>query len=124
MSSPLITDLVLFSESITPNPLYPAKERLIAGDPKQLLWNHYSDPSAQFHAGVWQGEPGAWEVRYTEHEFCHLIEGRVRLSDQEGNSMTLVAGDQFVIPAGFRGTWETLETCRKIYVIFEPREQP
>lgn len=37
--------------------------------------------------------------------------------------MILVAGDQFVIPAGFRGTWETIETCRKIYVIFEPSEQ-
>lgn len=123
MSSPLISDLVLFSESVPPQPLYPAEDRLIAGAPKQLLWNHYSDPSAQFHAGIWQGEPGSWEVRYSEHEFCHLLEGKVQLSDQEGNSMILVAGDQFVIPAGFRGTWETIETCRKIYVIFEPSEQ-
>ena len=33
----------------------------------------------------------------------------------------LRAGDRFVIPAGFRGTWEVLETCRKIYVTFEQK---
>ncbi|HLD67170.1 MAG TPA: cupin domain-containing protein, partial [Pseudomonas sp.] len=28
-------------------------------------------------------------------------------------------GDRFVIPAGFSGTWEVLEPCRKVYVMFE-----
>jgi uncharacterized cupin superfamily protein len=31
----------------------------------------------------------------------------------------IAAGDTFVIPAGFVGTWEVLEDCRKIYAIFE-----
>lgn len=30
------------------------------------------------------------------------------------------AGDNFVIPAGFGGQWEVLETTRKIYVICQP----
>ncbi|WP_414028394.1 cupin domain-containing protein, partial [Escherichia coli] len=29
--------------------------------------------------------------------------------------------DRFVIPAGFQGTWEVLEACRKVYVIFEAK---
>lgn len=119
MSALLITDLVLFSESVTPQPLMPAAERIHSGHPVQTLWPHYSDPSQQFHAGLWQGEPGSWEVRYTEHEYCHLMEGRIRLTDSEGNSLNFTAGEHFVIPAGFRGVWETLERCRKIYVIFE-----
>ncbi|VVO42529.1 hypothetical protein PS704_06037 [Pseudomonas fluorescens] len=43
------------------------------------------------------------------------------LRDNDGNSKTVRAGDRFVIPAGFRGTWEVLETCRKIYVAFEQK---
>lgn len=43
------------------------------------------------------------------------------LRDAEGNAKTLRAGDRFVIPAGFSGTWEVLEPCRKIYVVFEEK---
>ncbi len=43
------------------------------------------------------------------------------LRDNDGNSKTLRTGDRFVIPAGFRGTWEVLEPCRKIYVVFEEK---
>ena len=31
----------------------------------------------------------------------------------------LAQGGRFVIPAGFIGTWEVLETCEKVYVMFE-----
>ena len=41
------------------------------------------------------------------------------IRDAEGNGKTVRAGDRFVIPAGFSGTWEVLEDCRKVYVIFE-----
>ncbi len=40
-------------------------------------------------------------------------------SQDQGRAKTLRAGDRFVIPAGFKGTWEVLEACRKIYVVFE-----
>ena len=32
---------------------------------------------------------------------------------------TVKTGDNFVIPAGFEGTWETIEPASKYYVIFE-----
>jgi len=35
--------------------------------------------------------------------------------------MSFAAGDAFVIPAGFTGTWEVLDDCAKIYAIFEAR---
>ena len=41
------------------------------------------------------------------------------LRDHDGNAKTVRAGDRFVIPAGFSGTWEVVEDCRKVYVIFE-----
>ena len=88
--------------------------------PRQTAWNHYSDPSQQFHVGFWACEPGCWAVHYTEHEYCQMLEGEAVIHDEQGDRLHLKAGDQFVIPAGFVGQWETLTPCRKLYVIFEP----
>ncbi|GIU45535.1 cupin domain-containing protein [Shewanella algidipiscicola] len=98
-----------------------AKEKVISGDPKQQLENHYSSPCDQFHTGVWQGEQGSWKVNYTEHEYCEILAGSSQITDSLGNSITVTKGDRFVIPAGFAGVWKVIEQCRKIYVIFEPK---
>jgi uncharacterized cupin superfamily protein len=99
----------------------PAAERLIALTPTQRVRNVYADPSGQFFAGTWSSTPGKWQVAYTEHEFCRLLAGRIRIESETGEIRDYAAGDSFVIPAGFRGTWEVLETAEKQYVIFEPR---
>ncbi len=115
-----IQTIVDFSEAGTPAERYrPAPEKILKGDPQQTVYNHYNSPCEQFNAGVWEGEPGQWQVSYTEHEYCEIVHGVSVLRDENGQAKTLRAGDRFVIPAGFKGTWEVLETCRKIYVIFE-----
>ncbi len=83
--------------------------------------NHYTDPSGQFFAGIWQSNVGAKSVNYTEEEVCVILQGRVRLSDLQGNAKEFSAGDTFAIPAGFKGTWETLEDVKKIYVIWQAK---
>ena len=98
-----------------------AADRVVDGQPQQAVGNAYSSLDERFHCGVWEGGVGAWRVQYTEHEFCHLLSGRVRLRGDDGETVvTLAAGQSFVVPAGFRGTWEVLETARKLYAIYEP----
>ncbi len=94
-------------------------EKLIHGESGQSTLNMFSDPGNEFHCGIWEGAPALWRVSYSENEFCHILEGRIRITDESGNSVTVVPGDNFVISAGFKGTWETLEHAKKIYVIFE-----
>ncbi|MGS0676978.1 cupin domain-containing protein [Shewanella sp. 125m-1] len=95
-------------------------EKVIAGEPEQALQNHYSSDCDQFHAGVWQGDIGTWNVAYSEHEYCEILSGSCKVTDKNGHCITVKTGDRFVIPAGFEGTWEVLDNCRKVYVIFEP----
>ena len=83
--------------------------------------NHYTDPTEQFFAGIWQSSVGAKSVSYTEAEVCVMVEGRVRLTDLSGNAKEFGAGSTFVLPAGFKGTWETLEAVKKIYVIWQSK---
>lgn len=95
-------------------------ERLVSGNPMQSVANAYSDAGNAFHCGAWEGGVGAWRVAYTEHEFCHLLAGRVRLRGDDGSDTTVVAGDSFVIPAGFAGIWEVQEPARKLYAVYQP----
>lgn len=117
-----VADIVDFVDhAAAPQDFRPDAAKIMAGDPAQTVWNHYDDPTGQLAAGIWQGEPGRWRVAYTEHEFCHLIEGAVVLTDAAGASRRFGPGASFVIPAGFQGTWETVERARKLYVTFEPK---
>ena len=93
--------------------------RVVSGSPVTTLRNFYSDPDECFFAGIWESTPGKWEVVYTEEEFCAILSGKVVLTGDDGHAETFVAGDAFVIPAGFRGTWETVEPVRKLYAIYD-----
>ncbi len=117
-----IETIVDFSKPGTkPEQYRPAAEKILKGDPQQTLYNHYNSPCSQFSAGVWEGEVGQWRINYTEHEYCEIVHGVSVLRDEAGGTRVLRAGDRFVIPAGFKGTWEVLEPCRKIYVVFEAK---
>jgi hypothetical protein len=95
--------------------------KLLAGNPQPTVDHRYSDDTEQFHCGMWGSAPGRWRIHYTEHEFCHLLFGRVQLVSDDGEVFEYQGGDAFVIPAGFSGTWETIESCRKHYALFEPK---
>lgn len=107
------------SRAIPAESYHAAPERRVQGNPQQTLWPHYTDPTGQFAVGEWQGEVGSWRVQYTEEEFCQILEGVSTLTSDDGQTVTVRAGDRFVIPAGFQGTWQVLERTRKTYVIYE-----
>ncbi len=124
MSGPEASRLILLDATLSGEPADPDPARILAGMPRARVANQYSDPSGQFHCGVWSGSAGKWRVRYTEHEFCVILAGRCRIESADGACNDVRAGDTFVVPAGFEGTWEVLEACRKWYAIFELRPYP
>ena len=112
--------IVSFASPVAVEHSVPDPARVLAGHPALTTQNHYADAAEQFFSGVWASTEGKWRVSYAEHEFCSLTEGRVRLVSDDGSVSEFAAGDSFVIPAGFSGTWETLVACRKLYVIYVP----
>ena len=115
-----IPELVLFANASTETEHFrPDTVKIVSGDPRQTIRNHFSDASGQFHAGEWTGEIGEWRVEYSEQEFCLITRGVVKIRSDDGHEYTLKAGDAFVIPSGFKGHWQVLEAVHKYYVIFE-----
>lgn len=102
-----------------PTPEEGMPSAVLSGDPRTRTLNYYTAPDERFFAGVWESTPGKWRVSYTENEFVALLAGRVVLTADGGPAETFAAGDAFVIPAGFAGTWETVEPVRKLYAIYQ-----
>ncbi len=90
---------------------------VVSGRPVTSGLSAFSSRDGAFSAGVWECSPGKWRIHYTEDELSVLLSGRVVLTDAKGAQRSFGAGDAFVVPAGFRGTWEVVETMRKIYAI-------
>lgn len=107
--------------SAQPQEYHLGKEKLISGNPRQTVWLEYEDPSGQFFVGVWSSEVGEWRIRYTEHEYCRILEGRSVITDEHGLAVTVATGSEFTIPAGFSGTWRVEEPTRKRFIIYEAK---
>lgn len=97
----------------------PPAARIIAGDPVQSISNRFSSADGHFHCGIWTCQPGTWRVLFTESEFCHLLEGVIIVTGDDGVRRSFGPGDAFVTPAGFTGTWEVVKPARKYYAIYE-----
>jgi uncharacterized cupin superfamily protein len=68
-------------------------------------------------AGYWEGEPGWVRIdRWPYNEVCVILEGSVAIADEAGTEVVFGSGEAFLVPAGFRGVWRTVEPTRKIFV--------
>jgi uncharacterized protein len=115
------SSIVRLDGHVEPDVSEPPAERLLAGSPELQVRNFFTDSTQQFFAGRWSATRGKWRVRYTENELCVMTAGRVVIESSGGERSSFAAGDAFVVPAGFEGTWEVIEDCTKIYAIFEAR---
>jgi uncharacterized cupin superfamily protein len=117
-----MSQLILFSQHAAPvQQDRPAPGRKISGDPLRSTWNLFDSPAGDMAAGIWQSEPGSWKISFGpgEDEFFHVTEGHCRVIDEDGNATDVIAGDALLIPAGFQGVFEVLETVKKYYVIVD-----
>ncbi len=95
-------------------------EKCVRGQPVQRTWHQFTSGDEKFFAGTWEAEPGCWNISCTENEYCEILTGHSILRDASGAEHELKPGDRFVIPAGFEGQWDVIETTRKIYAIYQP----
>lgn len=89
--------------------------------PLRSTWSLYQADAAGLDCGVWASEPGAWSIAFHDgrHEYFHVLAGRIRITAMDGDMREFGPGDACVIPAGFTGLFEVLESTRKHYVMVD-----
>ena len=92
-------------------------DRVVEGDPQHVTRMFFESPDSKLIAGTWTSTPGKWHAFTDRDEFCMILSGHCRLIDEGGHVQSFRAGDAFMIPNGFRGYWEVLETTTKHFVI-------
>lgn len=92
-------------------------DRVVEGDPHHKTEMHYESADKELIAGQWTSTPGTWHAFIDRDEFCYIVSGHVRLISEDGTTQTFKAGDSFLIPNGFRGYWDVIETTTKHFVI-------
>lgn len=98
---------------------FPKPERLLKGNPERHTYSLYEHPDME--CGIWECEVGAWNIVFADNkqEFFNIISGRVRIHDQQGHYIEVIAGQAGIIPPGFQGIFEVVEQVKKYYVIVE-----
>lgn len=94
-------------------------DRVVSGAPTRTYKVLHSSKSDEFHAGIYECSAGKWNVTYNEDEFCTLIDGHVRLTNEQGEAQDFHAPASFTVPSGYKGTWEAVTPVRKYFVIYE-----
>ncbi|MBE9640285.1 cupin domain-containing protein [Salipiger mangrovisoli] len=100
-----------------------APDRLIEGAPAYKTWELDTALAeaanwGKIRTGVWEATEGKTiSIKGETFEFCHILSGRCEIAEDGGKSHVFGPGDSFVMKPGFTGTWSTLETVRKIFVI-------
>ncbi|UZE25978.1 cupin domain-containing protein [Pseudomonas sp. B21-056] len=90
---------------------------VLSGQYASTTWMHYSDEQKGFMSGQWEAEACREQFHAEQTEFCHILSGIVRLTDEQGRMDEFKEGESFVIPVGFSGVWENVGTVKKLFVI-------
>ncbi|MDH5538790.1 MAG: cupin domain-containing protein [Rhizobacter sp.] len=92
-------------------------DRVVEGDPHHQSTTFFNNEAGDVIAGTWTSTPGKWHAFTDRDEFCYITAGHVRLIAEDGSAQTFKTGDAFLIPNGFRGCWDVVETTTKHFVI-------
>jgi len=119
MTMEAMDGVVTFDGPLPPtDPYLPPAERILSGHPEQRAWVLHQSADERYSCGVWECAPGKWRVVFDEQEFCQWLAGELVITADDGRVTRISAGDAFVTPRGFTGTWEVLSPARKYFAIY------
>ncbi len=64
---------------------------------------------------IWTKEASEFPWEYDEPETCLILEGKVTVTNEEGQKFAFGAGDWVVFPQGMKCTWKIHNDVRKHY---------
>lgn len=76
-------------------------------------------PGEGVTTGIWECQPGVFRRQVSKREFSHFLAGRCVFKPDNGEPITIAAGDAAYFPANCDGTWIVSEAITKSFVIID-----
>ena len=95
-------------------------ELFLEGEPISDIWAPDFTPAGKLvNLGIWVGQPGAIAVHgYPVDEFFTVLEGHLRLENEDGSAIEVGPGEAAIVPQGWKGVWRTLKVTLKTFASF------
>lgn len=91
---------------------------MTSGNPSTTMWTAYSGPVQSVISGIWESEKFEKKIsRPSMVEYFFILEGEIKLTDEDGNSEIFRPGQGVIVKPGFDGIWESLTKVRKHFFI-------
>jgi uncharacterized cupin superfamily protein len=85
----------------------------------------YKDAKGETLVRIWESGPGVLVTDgYPYDEYCNVLAGQLEVTNAAGGRHTYGPGDTFVIPKGWRGTWNMKTRFRKQYIALTAPDAP
>ncbi|QHK20874.1 DUF861 domain-containing protein [Pseudarthrobacter psychrotolerans] len=109
----------LFEEDLEKSWLGPPFADVLSDDIAVRMSVPFTSDDSRIVSGVWEAAPGLSRWEFLDRgEVINVLEGRMVVTEDGRDPVTLEAGTAAVFPIGWRGTWEIQERIRKFFVIF------
>lgn len=63
----------------------------------------------------WESDVKKFDWEYDDNETFYVLEGKVKVTTNDGEEVEFGKGDLVTFPKGLKCTWEVKEKIRKIY---------
>lgn len=88
------------------------------GDPMATAGKTLWTGGGVLEVGLWKCAPGPSRWVFETNESITMLAGRMTVTEDDGESFEVKAGDSAVFPKGWSGTWDIHDTVLKVYTAF------
>lgn len=76
------------------------------------------DNAENLSTGIWECSPGKFRRQVATGEVMHILSGECTFTPDDGEEMTIRAGDTVFMSPNTNGVWDIKTTIRKVYTMF------
>lgn len=110
--------ITVFSQQTPPKTEKDISVDIVLGEPRQFVEMMYSNSHDTLKSGVWECSAGTFRANYHGIvEFCHILEGEATITTSLGQTVTVRAGDGFVLDEGLDTEWTVDKFIKKQFFI-------
>ena len=64
---------------------------------------------------TWEKDISEFDWQYDQSETCYIIDGKAIVTPENGEPVTIQAGDMVIFPKGMKCRWQIVEAIEKHY---------